>query len=80
MDVTVTVTLTDATLTANDNTVLLELGKALNLEDPVNMDRGDFQAALAAWVERRIEAERNRGAELLLSEQLSANPLFPSDA
>ena len=78
MPITVNFEISDSVLNANDNRALKELGIALGIDDPVNQPLTDIQDTLVAWVKRRIEAERNRGAELLLTSEIMSTPLFPS--
>jgi len=76
-DITINIVLTDAMLSANDNEIIKELGAALGIDDPASQPRVILQDALINWVKKRIKAERSRGSELLLSERLTGNPLFP---
>ena len=76
MPITVTVIISDETLSENDNQVVKDLGFAMGIDDPVNQPLSEIEDALTAWTKRRIEAERNRGAELRLSSQLTNNRLF----
>ena len=79
MPITINIVLSDAVLTANDNRVIKELGHALGIDDPVNAPLQTVEDELTSWTKRRIEAERNRGSELLLSAELASNPLFSSE-